>query len=49
MVLRRAQAGDIPAIVALLATRDGVGTAEDLAAYQAAFEPSTPAAAVWAS
>jgi len=43
VVLRRAQAGDIPAIVALLAadqlgaTRDGVGSAQDLAAYQAAF------------
>jgi len=43
VVLRRAQAGDIPAIVALLAadqlgaTRDGVNTAEDLAAYQGAF------------
>jgi GNAT superfamily N-acetyltransferase len=43
VVLRRAQAGDIPAIVSLLAadqlgaTRDGVNTAEDLAAYQAAF------------
>jgi len=43
VVLRRAQADDIPAIVALLAadqlgaTRDGVRTAEDLAAYQAAF------------
>jgi GNAT superfamily N-acetyltransferase len=41
--LRRAEAGDIPAIVALLAadqlgaTRDGVNTAQDLAAYQAAF------------
>lgn len=43
VVLRRAQAGDIPALVALLAadqlgaTRDGVGSAQDLAAYQAAF------------
>jgi len=43
VVLRRAQAGDLPAIVALLAadqlgaTRDGVDTAEDLAAYQSAF------------
>jgi len=43
VVLRRAEAGDIPAIVGLLAadqlgaTRDGVNTAEDLAAYQAAF------------
>ena len=43
VVLRRAEAGDIPAIVGLLAadqlgaTRDGVNTAQDLAAYQAAF------------
>jgi GNAT superfamily N-acetyltransferase len=43
VVLRRAEAGDIPAIVDLLAadqlgaTRDGVNTAQDLAAYQAAF------------
>jgi GNAT superfamily N-acetyltransferase len=43
VVLRRAKAGDIPAIVGLLAadqlgaTRDGVNTAQDLAAYQAAF------------
>jgi GNAT superfamily N-acetyltransferase len=43
VVLRRAEAGDIPAIVALLAadqlgaTRDGVYTAADLAAYQQAF------------
>jgi GNAT superfamily N-acetyltransferase len=43
VVLRRAQAGNVPAIVGLLAadqigaTRDGVNTAEDLAAYQAAF------------
>ena len=44
VVLRRAGAGDVPAIVGLLtddqlgATRDWVRTAEDLAAYQAAFE-----------
>jgi GNAT superfamily N-acetyltransferase len=44
VVLRRAEAGDLPEIVGLLAadqlgaTRDGVSTAEDLAAYQAAFE-----------
>ena len=44
VVLRRAEAGDLPGIVGLLAadqlgaTRDGVSTAEDLAAYQAAFE-----------
>ncbi len=43
-VLRRAQAGDVPAIVDLLAadqlgaTRDGVRTAEDLTAYQRAFK-----------
>jgi GNAT superfamily N-acetyltransferase len=43
VVLRRAEAGDVPAIVALLAadqlgaTRDGVNTAEDLTAYQRAF------------
>jgi hypothetical protein len=43
VVLRRAEADDIPAIVDLLAadqlgaTRDGVNTAEDLAAYQVAF------------
>jgi GNAT superfamily N-acetyltransferase len=43
VVLRRAEAGDIPAIVDLLAAdqlgaaRDGVNTAQDLAAYQAAF------------
>ena len=46
-VLRRpspGQAGDLPAIVDLMAadqlgaTRDGVRTAEDLAAYQAAFD-----------
>ena len=43
VVLRRAEAGDIPAIVGLLAadqlgaTRDGVNTPQDLAAYQAAF------------
>lgn len=42
-VLRRAQARDVPALVDLLAadqlgaTRDGVRTAEDLAAYQRAF------------
>ena len=44
VVLRRAEAVDLPAIVDLIAadqlgaTRDGVNTAEDLAAYQAAFE-----------
>jgi GNAT superfamily N-acetyltransferase len=44
VTLRRAEAGDVPGIVRLLAadqlgaTRDGVGSAEDLAAYQAAFE-----------
>jgi GNAT superfamily N-acetyltransferase len=44
VTLRRAGAGDVPGIVGLLAadqlgaTRDGVGRAEDLAAYQAAFE-----------
>jgi len=43
VTLRRARAGDLPAIVGLLAadqlgaTRDGVSCAEDLAAYQAAF------------
>ena len=43
VVLRRAEVGDVPAIVDLLAadqlgaTRDGVNAAEDLAAYQAAF------------
>jgi GNAT superfamily N-acetyltransferase len=43
VVLRRAKAGDVPAIVDLLAadqlgaTRDGVRTAGDLAAYQRAF------------
>ena len=43
VVLRRASADDVPAIVDLLAadqlgaTRDGIGCAEDLAAYQAAF------------
>ena len=43
VVLRRALAGDVPAIVNLIAadqlgaTRDGVRTAEDLAAYQRAF------------
>jgi GNAT superfamily N-acetyltransferase len=43
VVLRRAAAGDLPALVDLLAadqlgaTRDGVRTPEDLAAYQAAF------------
>ena len=44
VVLRRAEAVDLPAIVDLIAadqlgaTRDGVNTAEDLAAYRAAFE-----------
>ena len=44
VVLRRAEARDLPAIVDLIAadqlgvTRDGVKTAEDLAAYQAAFD-----------
>ena len=44
VVLRRAEASDVPGIVGLLAadqlgaTRDGVGCAEDLAVYQAAFE-----------
>ncbi len=44
VVLRRAEASDVPAIIELIAadqlgaTRDGVRTAEDLAAYQAAFE-----------
>jgi GNAT superfamily N-acetyltransferase len=43
VVLRRAAAGDVAGIVELLAadqlgaTRDGVNTAEDLAAYQGAF------------
>jgi GNAT superfamily N-acetyltransferase len=43
VVLRRAKAGDIPAVVGLLAadqlgaTRDGVNMAQDLAAYQLAF------------
>jgi GNAT superfamily N-acetyltransferase len=43
VVFRRADASDVPAIVELLAadpigaTRDGVHTAEDLAAYQQAF------------
>jgi GNAT superfamily N-acetyltransferase len=43
VVLRRANADDVPAIVALLAadqlgaTRDGVTTPEDLAGYQRAF------------
>jgi hypothetical protein len=43
VALRRAMASDVPAIVGLLAadqlgaTRDGIGCAEDLAAYQAAF------------
>lgn len=43
-VLRRAEVIDLPAIIDLIAadqigaTRDGVETAEDLAAYQAAFE-----------
>jgi GNAT superfamily N-acetyltransferase len=44
VTLRRAVAGDIPEIVALLAadqlgsTRDGIASPEDLAAYTAAFE-----------
>jgi GNAT superfamily N-acetyltransferase len=44
VVLRRAEAGDVPAIVGLIAAdqlgagRDGVRTAEDLAAYLGAFE-----------
>ena len=44
VIVRRARASDVPAIVDLLAadqlgaTRDGVGCAEDLAVYQAAFE-----------
>ena len=44
VILRRAEASDVPGIVGLLAadqlgaTRDGVGGAEDLAVYQAAFE-----------
>jgi GNAT superfamily N-acetyltransferase len=44
VTLRRAQASDVPVIVGLLAadqlgaTRDGIGCAEDLIAYQAAFE-----------
>ena len=43
VILRRAEVGDLPAIIGLLAadqlgtTRDGVRTAGDLAAYQAAF------------
>ncbi len=43
VILRRAQASDLPAVVDLIAadqlgaTRDGVQTAGDLAAYQAAF------------
>jgi GNAT superfamily N-acetyltransferase len=43
VILRRAETGDIPALVALLAadqlgtTRDGVNTDQDLAAYQRAF------------
>lgn len=43
-VLRRAETGDLPAIVALLAadqlgvTRDGVETAADLTAYRQAFD-----------
>ncbi len=43
VAVRRATASDVPAIVGLLAadqlgaTRDGIGCAEDLAAYQAAF------------
>lgn len=45
--LRRARASDVPVIVGMLAadqlgaTRDRMGCAGDLAAYQAAFEPST--------
>jgi ribosomal protein S18 acetylase RimI-like enzyme len=44
VVLRRAETRDVPAIIELIAadqlgaSRDGVRTAEDLAAYQAAFE-----------
>jgi GNAT superfamily N-acetyltransferase len=44
VTLRRAEASDVPGIVGLLAadqlgaSRDGMGRAEDLAAYQAAFE-----------
>lgn len=44
IAVRRAEARDVPAIVGLLAadqlgaTRDGIGCAGDLAAYQAAFE-----------
>jgi GNAT superfamily N-acetyltransferase len=44
VVLRRAEAGDVPGIIDLIAadqlgaTRDGVRTAADLAAYQAAFQ-----------
>jgi ribosomal protein S18 acetylase RimI-like enzyme len=44
VVLRRAESSDLPAIVELIAadqlgaTRDGVKTPEDLAAYQAAFK-----------
>jgi hypothetical protein len=43
VILRRAEASDVPALVDLLAadqlgaTRDGVTSAEDLAAYQRAF------------
>jgi hypothetical protein len=48
VVLRRATAGDLPVIVALLAagqlgaTRDGVRTAGDLACYRWALPPSAP-------
>ena len=44
VILRRAEASDVPGIVGLLAadqlgaTRDGAGGVEDLAVYQAAFE-----------
>jgi ribosomal protein S18 acetylase RimI-like enzyme len=44
VVLRRAEASDVPSIIELMtadqlgASRDGVRTPEDLAAYQAAFE-----------
>lgn len=44
VIVRRARASDVPAIVGLLAadqlgaTRDGVGGAADLAVYQAAFQ-----------
>lgn len=47
VVLRRAEARDLPALVDLLAadqlgaTRDGVRTPEDLAAYQRASSPPT--------